>query len=554
MLKKLITILTITIVILIVNTVAFSQSSKKQIQILSFENVTKEPNYNYLSDSIPNMIKTILLDLAVFDVDKTTRQANINEEELLDKTFKEGKDILITGSYNIISKDNKPEKMLLNFDVYDVKGKQKLYNFNKDFSLDEGLSEQFEEIDMFTKTMVEESAEVLLQDRLYKYDPMPLIRWFPKQGTVKYHLIFEKKEIYQGTELQYKFDKDLPNGKYEYYIEYENSDGSREKSKIYYLIRQSLEVTKYSIPNDCYFVKPEIRWIPNPGAEYYILKINGKEVYKGIDPKYKSTVNYPFGTYKIDLTTGNPFQKVDSSTFNLNIKKIQNFEIISPQNEEYFGTGPEESVNIKWTNAASKADYEISIDDNVIERVSQNSYTYSPFKNKQQKGDHIIKVKAIAGDQEISSQVKYVLSEFGLGEPLGTEKPFWDKMAESKENASYEECIRAILIVMGNANADKASYNELIKIAQEKEYIDETPDDSQAKINKGVLANMLMKSLDLPEGLMYYLTGLDRYAFRECCYLGIFANSDSAWDYVPRSEMTATISRALNYKYKEEKL
>ena len=82
-----------------------------------------------------------------------------------------------------------------------------------------------------------------------------------------------------------------------------------------------------------------------------------------------------------------------------------------------------------------------------------------------------------------------------------------DRMAESSSIAVYEDALRMILIASKSySEAENANFQNLVKKAQEKDIIDD-PEEAKTQITKGDLADMLVRTFDLPTGFMYMITG-----------------------------------------------
>jgi len=401
---KYIIILKILLIIAFLSSnVSAQENKKKNISIYQFENIKEDPNYSYLSTSIPNMIYTLLNELNVFNLNKGGRQTDITDEKALTQAFKENQDILIIGSFI-----TEAENLTLNLKVYDVKGKRLFFEYKQSFPLDQEI---FEQVDAFTKKVIEETSIILIQERFYEYDSTPTIKWFPKPGALKYSLIFDNNEIFKGEATEFTFKEEVKQGKHEYYINYDNADGSTEKSKKYYLEIRYLQPTKFKdLATDTYMTKPLIKWEQNKGADIYQVFVDDKEIYKGIDPVYQFTEPLAFGEHKFKMITSNPHQ-TSKSDIKINLLKISPIHITSPSDGASFPLADDTMINISWTKASPNAEYEILIDNKKITKTKNLSYTYSPNGEHFSEGQHTITINATQNDQSTNTNSTYNINK-----------------------------------------------------------------------------------------------------------------------------------------------
>jgi len=187
-------------------------------------------------------------------------------------------------------------------------------------------------------------------DKFSEYNSTPTITWEVKNDVELYLLAFNENKAYVGKDTKFTIKDELKPGTYKYEIYYKHKNGSKSISKPFYITIKKLNPTKFINTTEQFDTdKPTIKWENNTGAEYYVLELNGKEIYKGKQNDYTFDKQINNGKYKIKLITINPYQKAETSSEIDILKK----EIANTKTTPKI---PEKNKNISELNKSKKND------------------------------------------------------------------------------------------------------------------------------------------------------------------------------------------------------
>ena len=122
-----------------------------------------------------------------------------------------------------------------------------------------------------------------------------------------------------------------------------------------------------------------------------------------------------------------------------------------------------------------------------------------------------------------------------------------DVMLREKQ-ATFGKAVYLIL-TSGAIISEKTPIVGALKALEEKRWGFSGKKDSDS-LTIGELSLLLMKSFDLPGGIMYSLLGGPRYAYREMKYLDLIKDTKGAGGFVSGMTVVQTIGKVIEWKEK----
>jgi LysM repeat protein len=135
---------------------------------------------------------------------------------------------------------------------------------------------------------------------------------------------------------------------------------------------------------------------------------------------------------------------------------------------------------------------------------------------------------------------------------LGTGNQFYRVLA-AKPNATFEDAVRAFYELSAQAPPSGA-FDQLARALADRKIIrEEWISSPQDKLTRGRVAYMLCRSCSIRGGVTMTVFGpSERYAFRECVYLGVWPGGNQR-DYVTGGELMGVLKWAADYVEERQK-
>jgi hypothetical protein len=118
-----------------------------------------------------------------------------------------------------------------------------------------------------------------------------------------------------------------------------------------------------------------------------------------------------------------------------------------------------------------------------------------------------------------------------------------------KQRASFEDVCRVISTLLHDKDPQQPFDKMRTSLIKEGIIPGDWVYKRESPVTKGMLAYMLCKVLDIKGGLTMRIFGTSqRYALRECKWIGLITRASSAKEYVSGKELLAIFTRASVYK------
>jgi hypothetical protein len=122
------------------------------------------------------------------------------------------------------------------------------------------------------------------------------------------------------------------------------------------------------------------------------------------------------------------------------------------------------------------------------------------------------------------------------------------RVVAAKPNATFEDSVRAFLELAIDTDAAKTPYEQQANILAEMRVI--RPGwiaNGQEKLTRGRVAYMICRTCGIKGGLSMAVLGTtERYAFRECVFLGVWEGGTQG-DYMTGGELVGVLKWAADY-------
>jgi len=122
------------------------------------------------------------------------------------------------------------------------------------------------------------------------------------------------------------------------------------------------------------------------------------------------------------------------------------------------------------------------------------------------------------------------------------------RVVAAKPNATFEDAVRAFLELAVDTDAAKIPYEKQFDVLTDMKVVRRGwVGEAQEKLTRGRVAYMICRTCGIKGGLSMAVLGTtERYAFRECVFLGIWEGGTQR-DYMTGGELVGVLKWAADY-------